>query len=178
MIAAIPWWMYILFIILFIMKNIKPAKKRRKAKEKIIWQENNKPKNIKMTYKEKKEKGDKYEKFVASYFKKQGYYVWEHGKDKGVEDSGVDLFMRKDEYIYFVQCKDWENWKLDHNTVQAIQTKIRNFLKKEEPLRKLTNGYNQKILYVTSKRCLTAGAYRYIEENSEILEYQVVPIEA
>lgn len=130
--------------------------------------------NTKLT---KKEKGDKYEEFIAAYFREQGFYVWEYGKEKGTEDNGVDLFIKRNEYIYFVQCKDWENWKLDHNAVQAIQTKVRNFLKKEESLRKLTNGYKQKILYVTSKRCLTAGAYKYIEENSEILEYQVIPTE-
>lgn len=146
-----------------------------------LIQEINNLKNIntKMTDVEKKEKGDKYESYVASFFREQGYYVLEYGKEKGVEDCGVDLFMKKDKNIYFVQCKDWEKWKLDHNTVQAIQTKIRNFLKKEDGIRKIINNeYKQKILYVTSKRCLTAGAYRYIEENSEILEYQVVPIGA
>ena len=66
---------------------------------------------------------------------------------------------------------------LDHNTVQAIQTKIRNFLKQEEGLRKLANGYKQKILYITSKKCLTPGAYAYIEEHNDILEYQVIPME-
>lgn len=138
--------------------------------------------NIKkeMTNIEKKEKGAKYEEYIANYFRENGYYVWEHGKEKGVKDSGLDLFVKKKEYIYFVQCKDWEKWKIDHNTVQAIQTKIRNFLKKEEGLRKLSNGYGytKKILYVTSKECLTAGAYKYIEENNDILEYQVIPIGA
>lgn len=133
----------------------------------------------KLTNEEKKEKGDRYEKHVANVLREQGYYVWEHGKEKEFKDSGVDLLVKKNEYIYFVQCKDWENWKLDHNAVQAIQTKIRNFLKKEDGIRKLINNeYKQKILYITSKKCLTAGAYRYIEENSEILEYQVIPIEA
>lgn len=147
-------------------------------KELIQEIESLKTKNIKITDEEKKEKGDKYETYIANFFREQGYFVWEHGKEKGVKDSGVDLFVKKGNYIYFVQCKDWEKWKIDHNTVQAIQTKIRNFLKQEKGLRKLSNGYTQKILYVTSKKCLTAGAYKYIEENSDILEYQVIPIEA
>lgn len=134
-------------------------------------------KNKKMSFTEKKEKGDKYEKHVANVLREQGYYVWEHGKEKGFKDSGVDLLIKKDEYIYFVQCKDWEKWKLDHNTVQAIQTKIRNFLKKEDGIRNITNGYKQKILYVTSKKCLTPGAYKYIKEHNDILEYKVIPIE-
>lgn len=169
-------------------KEILEARKKVRTKENIIDVEISKQKEQFTPYtaeqkrkyaikkKNNKEKGDRYEKFVASFFREQGYYVWEHGKDKGVKDDGVDLLVKKNEYIYFVQCKDWENWKIDHNTIQAIQTKVRNLLEKEEGLRKLTNGYKQKILYVSSKKCLTAGAYKYIEENSEILEYQVIPI--
>ena len=129
-----------------------------------------------MTQEEKKEKGDFYEAYVANFFREQGYYVWEHGKEKGVEDGGLDLLVKIDKLIYYVQCKNWEKWKIDHNNVQATQTKIRNLLKKEEHLRKLTSPYQQKILYITPKKCLTAGAYRYIEENNDILEHQVIPV--
>lgn len=59
-------------------------------------------KNKKMTNEEKKEKGDRYESYVANFFREQGYYVWEHGKEKGVLDSGVDLFIKKNEYIYIL----------------------------------------------------------------------------
>ena len=129
-----------------------------------------------MTKEEKKEKGDFYEAYIANFFREQGYYVWEHGKEKGVEDGGLDLLVKIDKLIYYVQCKNWEKWKIDHNNVQATQTKIRNLLKKEENLKKLTSPYQQKILYITPKKCLTAGAYRYIEENNDILEHQIIPI--
>lgn len=131
----------------------------------------------KMTKQKKKDKGDEYEKYVADFFRKQGYYVWEHGQEKGLKDSGLDLFVKIDKFVYYVQCKNWEKWKLDHNTVQAIQTKIRNLLKQEEGLRKIANGYQQKILFVTSKKCLTPAAYKYIEEHKDILEYHVIPME-
>jgi Holliday junction resolvase-like predicted endonuclease len=148
-----------------------------KQKEKNMYDTIHKEKNkTKMTDKEKKEKGDLYEAYVAKFFRDQGYYVWEHGKEKGVEDGGLDLLVKIDRLIYYVQCKNWENWKIDHNNVQATQTKIRNLLKREEHLKKLTSPYKQKILYITPKKCLTAGAYKYIEENSDILEHQVIPI--
>lgn len=196
----------ILFIFAFIISAVKAGKNKTKYKPykkyeniqkpkeyyyKDIYQDigkNNPSYNQESNYEKerkkgknnisKKEKGDKYETYVANFFREQGYFVWEHGKEKGVKDSGVDLFIKKENKIYFVQCKDWEKWKLNHNTVQAIQTKIRNFLKQEDGIRKLSNGYTQKILYVTSKKCLTAGAYKYIEENNDILEYQVIPIGA
>lgn len=126
----------------------------------------------------KKEKGDKYEEHVANFFREQGYYVWEHGKEKGVQDSSIDLIIKRDEYIYFVQCKNWEKWKINHKEVKATRTDVRDYLKNNESFYNMIKNYKQKVLYVTSKECLTAGAYKYIEENSDILEYQIIPIRA
>jgi len=33
-----------------------------------------------------------------------------------------------------------------------------------------------KILYVTPKECLTKSAYKYIEENKEVIEYRIISI--
>ncbi len=131
-----------------------------------------------MTDAEKKEKGDEYEKYIADFFRKNGYYVWEHGKEKGMQDSSIDLIIKREEYIYFVQCKNWERWKIDHKEVKATRTDVRDYLKSNEEFYNMIKNYKQKILYVTSKNCLTAGAYTYIEENKEILEYKVIPMEA
>lgn len=131
-----------------------------------------------MTKAEKKEKGDEYERYIANYFRENGYIVWEHGKEKGVQDSSIDLIIKKEEYFYFVQCKNWENWKIDHKEVKATRTDVREYLEKNESFNNLVKNYKRKILYVTSKNCLTAGAYTYIEENKEILEYQVIPMGA
>jgi Holliday junction resolvase-like predicted endonuclease len=126
----------------------------------------------------KKEKGNEYENYVANFFREQGYYVWEHGKEKGVQDSSIDLIVKRDENIYFIQCKNWEKWKIDHKEVKATRTDVRDYLKNNESFYNIIKNYKQKILYVTSKECLTTGAYKYIEENKDILEYQVIPIEA
>ena len=134
--------------------------------------ENNKSKNMTT-----KEKGDKYEAFVADFFRKQGYYVWEHGKEKGVKDSNIDLFVKKEKYIYFIQCKDWKTWKLDHHKVKATRTDVREYLKVNQEFWKIIKNYELKILYITSKECLTKGAYTYIQKNNSIVEYQVIPIE-
>lgn len=144
--------------------DIKPAVKQEKIK-KII------------THEERKEKGDKYEKYVADFFRNNGYYVWEHGKEKGVKDSSIDLIIKREKYIYFVQCKNWENWKIDHKEVKATRMDINEYLEKNEQFKNLIKNYKQKILYVTSKKCLTAGANKYIEENKEILEYQIIKME-
>ena len=134
------------------------------------------PKKQNMTKQEKKAKGDMYETYVANFFKKQGYYVWEHGKEKGVHDSSIDLLVKKENYIYFVQCKNWEKWKITHKEVKATRTDVREYLKKEKMLWELIKGYDSKILYVTPTACLARSAYTYIQENSNIVEYQVIPI--
>ena len=136
-------------------------------------------KNFKSTYKKlsKKEKGDRYEAYVAKYFREQGCYVWEHGKEKGVKDSNIDLFVKKDKYIYFIQCKDWATWKIDHNKVKATRMDVREYLETNQEFWKLIKNYDLKILYVTSKECLTPGAYKYIQEHKDIVDYQVIPIE-
>jgi len=137
-----------------------------------------KPKNTqKMTNKEKKDKGDKYEVFVANFFREQGYYVWEHGKEKGMLDSSIDLFVKKDKYVYFVQCKNWNTWKINHKEVKATRTDVRDYLKKEKILWELLKDYQSKILYITPKECLTKSAFTYIKENQELVEYQVIPIQ-
>ena len=122
----------------------------------------------------KKEKGDRYEAYVADFFKENGYYVWEHGKEKGIKDGGIDLFVKNGKYCYFVQCKDWEKWKVDDKAVKATQTDVRNYMIKNPTLTKLLGDSKKKILYVTSKECLTKGAYRYIEDNKHIIEYKVI----
>lgn len=139
-----------------------------------IKQITGKPKKEKMTQKEKEEKGAVYEQYIAEHFRKDGFYVWEHGKEKGKLDSGIDLFIKKEKEVYFVQCKNWENWKINHDTVQAIQTKVRNYMKNNEAFTQLLKNSNKKILYVMPKPILTKAAYAYIKENENILEYQII----
>jgi len=130
-----------------------------------------------MTRQEKKIKGDIYEEYIAKFFRKQGYYVWEHGKEKGVHDSSIDLLIKKEKIIYFVQCKNWENWKINHKEVKATRTDVNDYLKKEKGLWELIKDYDSKILYITPKACLTKNAYAYIKENNNIVDYQIIPME-
>jgi DUF438 domain-containing protein len=45
-------------------------------------------------------------------------------------------------------------------------------------LMSLLNECEKRIMYVTSRECLTKGAYTYIEQNSHIIGYEVIPIKA
>jgi len=155
---------------------LKEKKEIEKKEKQSIVQEHELYQTKKLSEKEKKEKGDMYETYVANFFREQGYYVWEHGKEKGVKDSSIDLLVKKERCIYFVQCKHWESWKIDHKEVKATRTDIRDYIQNNSEIKFIIKDYKTKILYVTSKYCLTAGAKKYIEENENILEYQVVKI--
>ena len=151
-------------------ENVEIKEVVEEVKKDII--KDTKPK--KMTNKEKKEKGDKYEEYIANHFRDQGYYVLEHGKEKGVEDGGIDLFAKNDKYFYFIQCKDWETSKINDKSIKATQTDVSNYKEKNPLLTELLKDYETKIIYITSKDCLDSGAKRYIKENSNIFEYRVI----
>ncbi|MGD9718800.1 MAG: restriction endonuclease [Sulfurimonadaceae bacterium] len=159
-------------------KKIKVAQKRGIIQEPGVIKEIGEvqKESKKLSHEEKKEKGELYEKYVANYFRNEGYYVWEHGEEKGRRDGGIDLFIKKGNETFFVQCKNWENWKISQNTVQAVQTKIRNYMQENPNLTKLLNGKNKKILYVMPKPILTKAAYAYIKNNHEILDFKIIPI--
>lgn len=124
----------------------------------------------------KKEKGDKYEAYVAEHYRKQGYTVWEHGKEKGDKDGGIDLFVKKGKEALFIQCKDWKNYKINDKIVKATQTDVRNYMLENPTLTSLLAECEKRIIYVTSRECLTKGAYTYIEKNSHIIGYEVIPV--
>ena len=48
-----------------------------------------------------------FERFVGEFYRRQGYAVQETGG--GGADGGVDLVLRKEEEIIYVQCKRWRN---------------------------------------------------------------------
>lgn len=125
---------------------------------------------------ENERKGKAYEKYIANFFRKQGFYVWEHGLEKGRKDKSIDLMIKRENYFYFVQCKNWENWKIDHKEIKATKTDVIEFLENKPEFKKLIDGYKTKILYITSKECLNAAAKKYIEERKEEIEYQVIKI--
>ena len=129
-----------------------------------------------MTKQEKKAKGDLYEEYIAKFFREKGYYVWEHGKEKGVQDSSIDLIAKNEQNVYFIQCKNWETWKINHKEIKATRTDIREYLKNNKMFWGLIKNYEYKLLYISPKNCLTKGAYQYIKENNDIIEYQVIPI--
>ncbi|EQB39622.1 hypothetical protein M947_06410 [Sulfurimonas hongkongensis] len=127
---------------------------------------------------EKKAKGDMYEKHVSQYFKNLGYITWEHGLEKGYKDQGIDLFVKKDKEFLFIQCKNWDNWKINENKVIEYREKARNYMINNPQISKILLNYKYeiKLIMITPKDCYTRSAKKYINENKEIINYQIIPI--
>lgn len=122
-----------------------------------------------------KEKGDLYEEFIAGHYMRLGYFVWEHGKEHGKKDRGIDLIVKKGKEIIFIQCKNWrENtrFKIDHKEVKASRTEARAFMK-DNPL---FIGYKVKFRYTLSNNFIHPSAIKYIEETNGLFDYEILPM--
>lgn len=120
-----------------------------------------------------KEKGNRYEEFIAQHYRGLGYFVWEHGKEKGRKDQGIDLIVKKNKEIIFIQCKNWKEntrFQIDHKEVKASRTEARAFMK-ENPL---FIGYQMKFRYTLSGDFIHPSAIKYIEETKGLFDYEIL----
>jgi Holliday junction resolvase-like predicted endonuclease len=141
-------------------KNKTQAKKQKEVK--------------KTTYQEKINKGMAYEEFVANHYKQLGYYVWEHGKEKGCKDNGIDLIAKKDKEIIFIQCKNWSatsSYKISHKELKSTRQDVSDYIEKNQ----IFKNYNQRIVYILSNDVLHKSAYHYLEEYNDSIECQIIP---
>jgi hypothetical protein len=58
----------------------------------------------------RKTSGDRYERYIASMLRGEGWEVIEKGK-YGYYDHGIDLIATKDGMTRYIQCKGWQFWK-------------------------------------------------------------------
>jgi len=119
------------------------------------------------------EKGYLYEEYITEHYRKLGYFVWEHGKEKGRLDQGIDLIVKKDKEIIFIQCKNWKQntkFKIDHVRVKASRAEARQFML-NNPLFK---GYDNKFRYTLSNDCMHPSAIKYIQETNGLFDYEII----
>ncbi len=77
------------------------------------------------TYKQRKERrqretGKRYEYFVAQTLRKDGWEVYENGRN-GVNDHGIDLIASKDGVRRYIQCKSMKpEWLIHEDVVSHL----------------------------------------------------------
>ena len=159
-----------------------------KTKMKYVkWEENilenqklleaiKKIKNNKTSYKDKIDKGAKYEEYIAKYYKELGYTSIEHGKLKGREDEGIDLIVKKNKEIIFIQCKDWKengSWKITQEKILAFRMRARDFVEK----RPIFKQYDLTARYTLSGDFIHPSAIKHIEEiqkQGKKVDYEII----
>ncbi len=152
-------------------ENNRPINKVNSDRGSLYTTINNQPKPEAIV--DTKQKGDEYEAYVCKHFEEQGYKIAPHGKDNGVKDQGIDIILKKDKEILFIQCKNWNvkhKYKIDHKEIQYIRMNVRDYIEKNQ----LFTMYNWKILYVTSENILENSAHYKIREHREEIEHQII----
>jgi len=180
--SNIPWWFYPLLILALYLKakmenfNLEQSiRKRKKIYDKIDEEKNeNNNEYMPMSYKDRKEKGDKYEEYICELYKKENYIVEPHGKKKGVHDLGIDIIAKKGRKIIFIQCKDWDinnKYKITHKDIQYTRMNARDYIN----IMPMFEHYDWKILYITTNDIFDKSAYYKINEHSDEISYKIVP---
>ena len=84
------------------------------------------------------------------------------------------LFLKKNEEVLFIQCKDWNiknKYRIDNKEIQYTRMNVRDYIEKNKDFE--MNKW--KILYVTSDNILHASAKYKIREYSHEIEHEVIP---
>lgn len=61
--------------------------------------------------------GVEYEMYCAYILRKKGFFVIEHGIQKGLNDLGIDLIAKQGDTTYIIQCKRYSNAMVHENTI-------------------------------------------------------------
>lgn len=154
--------------------NLKEQEKKyRKNYENNIQKEKNITKKEPMTYNQKKEKGDDYEKKVAGYYKLDGYDIYLNGIKKGLEDGGIDIICKKDDKVILIQCKNWEDnhrYKIDHNKVKAFHSNCIRYIDENNLIKE-----NTKLIYtVPSKNIFKPSAIKIFKDDYYNCRYEIL----
>ena len=120
--------------------------------------------------KEQKEKGKKFEEFVANHFKLDGYKTILNGIKRGKKDKGIDIVCTKDEELILIQCKNWKEnskYKIKHTHLKEFIGNCTVYVNDNNLLDKRI-----KLKFITSNYVIDDSAKKYLEEN-QILQYEI-----
>jgi Holliday junction resolvase-like predicted endonuclease len=151
-------------------------KDEEKIKKAITFQPKKEDSSKKTTQKEKIEKGELYEEFIAMVYKLHGFTIWEHGKDKGVLDKGIDLIVKKDKKIILIQCKNWNEkgkYQITHKDIKAFRMEGLDFIEKNQ----IFQDYELHFKYILSSNFIHSSAIHHIQEchdDGKNVSYQII----
>jgi len=123
----------------------------------------------KLTYKQKIEKGDLFEKLVSEYYINKGYTIKKNGT-KRFKDEGIDIIAKKENKTLLIQCKDWATWKYSEKQFKQFLGSCQAYSKKYNLIEKETKN-----IFVISKNNITKQGMVFTIENKELFEVKIIP---
>lgn len=123
----------------------------------------------------KKEKGEAYEKYLVTHFKKLGFIAAPHGLDNQKQDKGIDIILKKGSEILFIQAKNWEKsdqYRITHKDIKAFVGEVAFYLE-DNPM---FNLGSVKRYFITSNDILDPSAKKFIKQHQEKIESIIMPM--
>lgn len=110
-----------------------------------------------------------YKNFIAEHYKKEGYTLWNHTEDKGMDDKNINYIAKKQREIILINCRgDAEDITIEE--IKHFEAQKAAFIE-ENPI---FANYNISLMYNMSGFFLTEEAFWYIQENSNKISYQIL----
>ena len=122
------------------------------------------------------EKGSIYEEYIANKYRKKGYSVWEHGKEMGRADLGIDLVATQKNKMILIQCKNWSTkhkYKITNKDIKAFRTDALDFLDKNYQYK----NYDISLEFILSGDFIDKGAKVYInviKKRGKKINYKII----
>lgn len=126
-----------------------------------------------MSNKDKKEKGDDYEKKVAGYYKLDGYDIYLNGIKKNRLDGGIDVICKKDDEIVLIQCKNWDyttGRKITHKNIKEFHSNCIKYIEQNDFKKE-----NVKLKYIVpNKKVFKSCAIEIFRDNYYNCKYEIL----
>ncbi len=138
--------------------------------QEISDEHNTNPNNI---YQEKKTRAELYTEYIADHYRALGYSVTEYGKEYDVENNTIDLIVKKDDEVIFIQCKEWNKnnlHKIDDKDIKLLRIDTYDFLEKNP----IFKTYKIKMRYILSENFIDSSAISYIDTCKDDIGYEVI----
>lgn len=128
------------------------------------------PNNI---YQEKKTRAALYTDYIADHYRELGYSVTEQRKENNVENNGIDLIVKKDDEVIFIQCKEWNKnnlHKIGDKEIKILRIDTYDFLEQNPTFK----TYKIKMRYILSENFIDTSAITYIDKCKDDISYEVI----
>jgi len=120
-------------------------------------------------FKNEEEDPDLYKKQIQNKYKKDGYTLWDYGKEKGIYADKIHFIAKKDKKVLLLHCRtNKHDISLDH--IIGFQENREIFIK-ENPV---FETYNIKLQYTMSSFSLTEEAFKYLKVEKDNIYYELV----